>query len=179
MIKVTKRTILVTAIVVVVVVVAGYFWHRHTEKPVAHTTSKQQSAQSNFKSGGNHENSTNSGVTQGSATDNKGDKSIAQSGAGVSSASGIVTVVSPAQNGTLASGDTVRGTATGVPQVQYRVIDNDVGVVAQGTLSVVNGTFSGTLQFRAHATMGRLDVYTLNNQGQETNEVQMPIGMEP
>jgi len=175
--RISKRQIISIILVCVVLATGAYLWHRHSEKPVAKTTSKQASAQSNFTKGGGHESSTNTGVTQGSATDNKGDASATQGETGTSSASGEVTVVSPAKNGTLTSGDVVRGTATGASQVQYRLIDDNVGVIAQGGLGVVNGTFSGKLQFKAHASTGRLDVYTLNDQGQETNEVQLQIGL--
>jgi hypothetical protein len=175
--RISKRQIISITLVVVALAAFVYVWHRHNTKPVAKTTSKQASAQSNFTSGNAHENSTNTGVTQGSATDNKGDASATQGETGTSSASGVVTVVSPAKNGMLTSGDVIRGTAAGARQVQYRLIDDNVGVVAQGGLDVVNGTFSGKLQFKAHASTGRLDVYTLNEQGQETNEVQLQVGL--
>jgi len=175
--RLTKRSTLILLLLVLIVAGGAYAWHRHTAKPVAKTTSKQSSAQSDFTGGGKHESSANSGVTQGGATDNKGDKSAVQGETGTSSASGAVSVVSPTQNGTLSSGDTIRGTATGASQVQYRLVDDNVGVVAQGALNVVDGTFSGTLQFEAHAKTGRLDVFTFNAQGQETNEVQLPVGL--
>lgn len=171
----SKRQIISIVLVIVVIAAAAYAWHWHAAKPVTKTTSKQTSAQSNFTSGGKHESSADTGVTQGGATDNHGDKAAAPGETGASSASGVVTVVSPAQNGTLASGDTVRGSATSSNQVQYRLIDDNVGVIAQGALSVTNGTFSGVLQFKSHATTGRLDIFTLNDQGQEINEVQLPV----
>ena len=90
------------------------------------------------------------------------------------SSSGIVTVKQPASNSLLKSGDNLFGSAK-VSQVQYRLIDNQVGVLAQGPLTVVGGNFSATLHFRPVASSGRLDVFSFDSQGAEVNEVQIPV----
>jgi len=92
----------------------------------------------------------------------------------VTSASGIITVKSPVANEQLASGSTLAGSAK-VSQVDYTLIDNVVGVIDTGSLNVVNGNFSGTLNFQPQGTGGRLDVYTTNSQGVEYNEVQINV----
>jgi hypothetical protein len=174
-----KKRLIISAAVLIVAAVGVYAWHVRHGNPEAQTASKQPSAQSNFTSGGAHASSPNSGVTQGGATDNQGDKSATPSETGVTSTSGVVTVVAPASGGSLVSGDTVRGTANGVGKVQYRIVDDNVGVVAQGSLDVVDGAFSGTMQFKAYATTGQLEVFTFNNQDQEVNEVRLPVALKP
>ncbi|HUD06360.1 MAG TPA: hypothetical protein VMR34_00585 [Candidatus Saccharimonadales bacterium] len=90
------------------------------------------------------------------------------------SQSGAITVKQPIANGTLQTGDVLSGSAT-VSQVSFTLIDNDVGVIAQGTLNVINGNFSGTLQFMPKASSGRLDVYSTNSLGVEYNQVQISV----
>jgi hypothetical protein len=59
--------------------------------------------------------------------------------------------------------------------VQYTLIDNNVGVISQGTIPVVNGNFSATIDFSPTATAGRLDVFTTDANGKEINEVQLQV----
>lgn len=80
------------------------------------------------------------------------------------SQSGQITVKQPYANETIQSGAVLSGTAL-VSQVYFTLIDNQVGVVDQGTLNVVNHAFSGTLNFTPHASSGRLDVYSTNTPG--------------
>lgn len=92
----------------------------------------------------------------------------------VISKSGNLTVKQPIANGTLKSGGILSGSAK-VSEVHYRLIDSLKGVVAQGILSVTDGNFSGTLQFSASATSGRLDVFSTEPDGSEVNEVQIAV----
>lgn len=114
-------------------------------------------------------------VQSGGAIDNKGSCTpTARSSQWVTSQSRLITVKSPVANTTLKDGDQVIGSA-GVNLVDYRLIDNTVGVLAQGTLSVVNGNFCGTLHFQPKGTGGRLDIYSTNTQGVEYNEIQINV----
>ncbi|HUB93402.1 MAG TPA: Gmad2 immunoglobulin-like domain-containing protein [Verrucomicrobiae bacterium] len=109
------------------------------------------------------------------ATDNGGtDIPNTPSSQWTTSATGYITVKSPVANSTIQDGVTLAGSAK-VSQVSWRLIDNDVGVIAQGQLSVVSGNFSGTLHFKSQGTGGRLDVYSTNSQGVEYNEVQINV----
>jgi hypothetical protein len=91
------------------------------------------------------------------------------------SQSGVITVKDPLQNATIASGASLVGSAT-ASQVQYTLIDNDVGVISQGTVNVINGTFSASINFQSTATSGRLDVYTSDpTTGKEMNLVEIPV----
>lgn len=173
----SKRSLLIVAVLIMAALAGVYAWHRHQAKPQSETTSKSPTAQSGYTGGTGHTSNPSGNTNQGGATDNQGDKAGTTGETGVSSTSGVVTVLSPAKNGLLASGSVLRGTAKEVTKVQYRVIDDNVGVIAQGSLDVVNGTYSGTLQFKAYAKTGRLDVYTYDSQFQEINEVQLPIAL--
>jgi hypothetical protein len=91
--------------------------------------------------------------------------------------SGAITVKQPTANATLQSGGTLSGSAK-VDTVTYRLIDSSVGVISEGTLKVVNGNFSGALNFTSHSSTGRLDVFSTNAQGVELNEVQISVNFQ-
>jgi cytoskeletal protein RodZ len=90
------------------------------------------------------------------------------------SASGDITVKQPTANAKLQSGTVLSGSAK-VPKVNFRLIDDSVGVISEGSFNVVNGNFSGTLNFTPQASTGRLDVFSTNDQGVELNEVQISV----
>ncbi|HEV2412538.1 MAG TPA: hypothetical protein VGS28_01890 [Candidatus Saccharimonadales bacterium] len=93
------------------------------------------------------------------------------------SSNGLVTVKLPSANGTFHSGDTIVGSASAGP-VFYTLIDNQAGMISQGSISVVNSNFTATVQFTPYASGGQLDVYnTANNQlnGRQINEVVIPV----
>ncbi len=93
------------------------------------------------------------------------------------STSGIISVNQPAANAKLSSGDILGGTAK-VDTIQFRLIDNVVGVIAQGSLKVVDDKYSGSLRFQPRGTAGRLDVFSLDpTTGAEINEVQIPVSL--
>jgi hypothetical protein len=92
----------------------------------------------------------------------------------IQSKSGVISVISPSINSTIRSGDAICGTAY-VKQIKYRLIDNGVGVISQGSINVTDNKFSGTISFSVYIDDGRLDIYSLNNEGSEINEVQIPV----
>jgi len=92
----------------------------------------------------------------------------------VVSDSGNITVKQPVANAKLQSGAVLSGSAK-VSTVNFRLIDSNVGVISEGTLNVVNGNFSGTLNFTPQSSSGRLDVFSTDSQGVELNEVQISV----
>jgi hypothetical protein len=91
------------------------------------------------------------------------------------SASGVITLQQPIDGATLKTGDTIRGIAT-VESIQYRLEDNRMGVIAQGNLSVVDGKFSGILQFTPKGTNGTLDIFTFDpSSGAEINHADINV----
>jgi hypothetical protein len=92
------------------------------------------------------------------------------------SASGIIIIKSPIANSNFSSGDELIGSAK-VSQVSYTLIDDKVGVISEGNIDVVNGTFSAIINFKTFGNTGRLDVYNTEPNGREVNEVQVPINL--
>lgn len=120
----------------------------------------------------------NSSIQQGTATDENGKVLSSNVPTNPSdwstSSSGLITVKLPEANSTFMSGNTVTGSASTGP-VKYSLIDNQVGVVSQGVISVVNGNFTATINFQHQASSGRLDIYNTEANGRQINEVEIPI----
>lgn len=162
------------AALVIILLAYGLFNHFYLNRKSTYTPQTSVSGPASAK-GPKTTNSTSR--DQSLATDNQGanpSSATTNSSQWTVSSSGLVTVKQPAGNSLLKSGDSLFGSAK-VGQVQYRLIDNQVGVLAQGPLNVVGGNFSATLHFRAVATTGRLDVFSFDSQGAEVNEVQIPV----
>jgi hypothetical protein len=109
--------------------------------------------------------STSNGTTQGGVVDNNGttSSSVPPASEWTSSNNGDITLQQPVTNQVVASGATLSGTAK-VPTVQFILKDSSVGLIAQGSLNVVDSRFAGTLQFTPHAKTGNLEVYFANPQ---------------
>ncbi|MGH7195069.1 MAG: hypothetical protein ACREJM_16270, partial [Candidatus Saccharimonadales bacterium] len=89
--------------------------------------------------------------------------------------SGNITLQLPSPNSTIKTGDSITGLAK-VSTVQFILTDNSVGMIAQGNLKVVNGKFSGTLQFTPHSSSGKLEVYYPNpTNGAEQDIVEINV----
>ena len=118
-----------------------------------------------------------SSVNQQTATDKKGQipsNVTSDQSKWTTSQSGVITLKEPQSNSLFKSGDDLFGSSS-LGQVQYRLIDNQVGVVSEGTVSVVNGNFTASVNFKSYSTSGRLDVFTTDANGKEFNEVQVPL----
>jgi len=161
------------AALIIILLAYGLFNHFYLNRKSTYTPQTSVSGPASA-TGPKTANSTSR--DQSLATDNQGatPSSSTNSSQWTVSTSGLVTVKQPASNSLLKSGDSLFGSAK-VSQVQYRLIDNQVGVLAQGPLNVVDGNFSATLHFRAVANTGRLDVFSFDSQGAEVNEVQIPV----
>lgn len=146
-----------------VVVTAG----NPTTKPVNNSSAGSSTQKTN--------DTSNSSRTIGGGNDTGG-SSVANTPESqwVISKSGNITVKQPVANSKIASGATLSGSAK-VDKVSFRLIDDKTGVIAQGTLSVVNGNFSGSLNFTPNSSTGRLDVFSTDAQGVELNEVQIAV----
>ncbi len=165
-------------LIMAVATVAGIFTYRHYHKSKqAQTTSKSETAQSNYSGGAKRPTDVASGGNQGGAKDNNGKAPDTdnQPVPTTTSSGGAITVNGLASNSSLKSGDSLYGTTTVSGPVSFRVIDETDGVVAQGQLNVVNGSFSGKLSFTARSTTGRLDVYTTDSMGSEINNIEIPV----
>jgi hypothetical protein len=178
----SKKLIAFIAVLVVIVAVAileltntTHLFHntavvRAPAKPIT-TLSTPKSTNNGVKT------PSSSTLTQGNPTDENGQvpsNVTANSSDWSTSTSGVITVKLPTANQTIQSGTTITGTAS-VSQVQYRLTDNQVGVISQGPINVVGGNFTATISFKAYGNSGRLDVFTTDSTGKEFNEVQIPV----
>lgn len=160
-----RRRLAVLIAVALVVGVAGVLAHRHSSING-----------SKSKSTGDHLiSSTNSVAQGGGAVDQNGQATTNTAPSQwITSSSGNITLKQPVANQTFKSGGTLAGSAK-IDQVQYRIIDNKVGKIAEGPINVVNGNFSAILKFTTNSTSGRIDVFSYNSSGAEINEVTASI----
>jgi hypothetical protein len=119
----------------------------------------------------------NNGTSNSGASTDTGGTAVATTNQNqwVVSQSGNITLKQPIADSTLQNGATITGSATNISQVSFRLIDNKVGVIDQGTLNVTNGNFSGILYFKPQATSGQLDVFSTDSNAVEINEIQESI----
>ena len=118
-------------------------------------------------------------ANQGNATDNMGQTSTpvtTSPSQWQQSQSGLLTVQQPIANATIATGFTLSGTAN-TDGIHYRLIDNNIGVISLGIISLVGGKFSATVNFKSSSSAGRLDVFNTDASGKEINEVQIIVGL--
>lgn len=168
------KKVYITCIAVLLVILAVLFVYQRTQADKgARTTSKESTAQSDYSGG--RERPSSHGSSQGAGIDTGGRDTPATDDQGVSSESGAITVLSPTVDAVFDSGTVIAGKTEGVSRVQYRVIDEVSGVVVQGNLAVVDGSFSGKIQFNAQSKAGRLDVFSFDASGSEINNIEIPV----
>lgn len=167
------------AVVILEVTNTTHFFHKPATK-IVKTAGKplpkpKPNTSSSMPAPAKTPSSPSSNIGNGTAIDTHGQSSATTSPSQwVTSTSGNITVKQPIANSKLGNGSVLSGSAK-VSDVHYRLIDSNVGVIAQGMLGVVNGDFSGTLQFTPHSSVGRLDVFSTETDGTEINEVQITV----
>jgi hypothetical protein len=180
-IKHNKRRNILIAIAALVVIIIGlevtnttHFFHKSAKvsspsKPITGLPAKKP----RDKDPSTQTSTANQGTTTDKNGQTTGDVSNDPS-KWATSTSGRITLKAPTNNGTLRSGGIITGSASGGP-VQYRLIDNQAGVISQGSISVVNGNFTASINFKPYASNGRLDVFNIDSTGRELNEVQVSV----
>jgi hypothetical protein len=163
----TSRKIIILIAIIIVASLAVGVWHvlsvRTDNTPSVTTHNNQQQ-------------SSNTGdMTQGGATDNSGKATTSSpKNQWNISDSGVITLKVPISSAVLQNNGEISGSAT-IETIYYRLVDNAAGVIAQGSLNVVNGNYSGNLQFTSKSSDGKLVVYSFDNQGREINRVEIPV----
>lgn len=181
----TPKRMIALGVVVAVIAVVGIleatnttnliFKSRQHKDTTTKTTSDAPTAQEDFAQGDDREPNTNTESGEAMISDTNGEiSSIPAENQWTSSANNAITVYSPAKNTTVVNGSVISGRSDS-STVSFRLIDNISGVIAQGELKVVNGTFSGKLSFATTATEGRLDIFNTKTDGVEFNNVEVPI----
>lgn len=143
----------------------------------AKTTSTAETAQDDFSDGDAREPGNTLQEDGGSAeiSDTNGnldastptDKSIV-------SKTGEITVYTPQKDSLVQSGQVVSGKSS-LSKVTYRIIDSSSGMIAMGELKVVNGNFSGKLNFSTSASEGRLDIFGTRDDLSEFSNIEIPM----
>ncbi len=145
-----------------------------SEDEDAKTTSTAPTAQEDFSEGGERPIARGD-KDEGLVADTGGSvQSIPPENQWSVSADKAITVYLPSKDSVLVSGSTLSGSST-LPHVNFRLIDDVSGLIAQGTLSVVNGKFSGTFSFNTSGANGRLDIYNASVDGIESSNVEIPV----
>jgi hypothetical protein len=170
-----KGFLALAVILLALVIYAVFFRTPHVRKQAPIKATIKQLPSKTAANGGEKQIDVPTDNNQGTSTDKQGHAAASNpSNLWVQSSSGAITLKQPVSGSTIASGIEVSGSAN-VDKVQYRLIDNDRGVISQGFINVVNGSFSATISFNGHGSQGRLDVFSTNVNGAETNEVQVPV----
>lgn len=179
----TKKKVIISLIAVLVLVAlagGGYALRQKQidSKETAKTTSKEPTAQEDYTTGKDRPTSTGNSNNQGGAVDTKGKPTEPvpdDESTWTKSASGEITLKQPTNGTSLASGAQIAGSSN-LAAVQYRLVDDQVGVIAQGTLNTTDGNFSGNLQFTARGTSGKLVVFNYDRvTGAEQNSISIPL----
>lgn len=90
------------------------------------------------------------------------------------SQTGEITVYSPQQNQSVSREIIVAGTAK-IKTVMYRISDDVTGVIETGSLSVINGKFSGTLKITTGAKVGQVSFFGVQSDDNEFSNVTIPL----
>ncbi len=147
------------------------------EDKEAKTTSKAPSAQENYKEGGERQPGNTLNENRGSSIikDTNGNipNSVNQNQS-ISSATGEITVYTPSSGSLIKSGQVIAGSSA-LQRVTYRVLDDISGMISIGELRVINGRFSGEIDFDTSAKNGRIDIFATRSDGSEYSSVEIPI----
>jgi hypothetical protein len=146
---------------------------RDDDNSDVNTTSDLSTAQSGYNDKTKDEPSRND-VSEGGAANTPATDPTTPSNQWAVSQSGVVTVYSPVEGSTFSNGATLSG-ASKSSAVSFRLVDNEVGQIASGTLDVVNGKYSGKLSFSSKGSTGVLKVYTTTSDGSEVNLVKINV----
>lgn len=139
------------------------------------TTSALPTAQEDFQDGDDRTPNGNANRQEAVVRDNNGAiDGVPPSSSWLTSSSGIITSYSPSKSSLVRNGSAISGKST-TSVINFRLIDNVSGVIAQGQLAVVNGSYSGTLDFTTTASEGRLDIFNTQPDGVEENNIEIPV----
>lgn len=162
----TKNKKYILAILVLIFALIGVFAYFNNNKTVTYQNSSNSTVKGTTSKPTPHQPSNNANTLppSGSVTDNKGvipQASQTPSNKWTTSSDGNIVLEYPYNGMMISKGQNISGTAK-VKTVSFLLKDNSVGVIDQGAMSVVNGKFSGTLNFTPHSNGGELEVYTTN-----------------
>lgn len=168
-----KKLFLLPGILIGLLVLGGIGFYVYQQRNNDTEEPESIVADPNFSDGTDREPGT-SVDRDGGVVNNPDDENEAPQGEPTISESGDISVYEPQQNQLLKSGDRLYGTSE-FDTVWYRLIDDKIGVVAQGSLPVKNGKFSGTFSFTSEGSEGRLDIFRMTDDYQEADNIEINI----
>lgn len=186
--KITKKRVLIIVGIVIVLIISLFVLEKthiinlYSKPPKgidddAKTTSTTPTAQADYTDGNPRDAGNSEQENEGSGTleDRQGQSSQqTNQSTWSSSASGEIVVKNPGKNSLINSGAEVSGTSN-LATVNFRLIDDVSGVIAEGNMNVVNGKFAGVLSFATSANTGRLDIYGVKVDGREFSNVEISV----
>lgn len=175
--KRSKSLIIFASLLLVGVGAYAYTQVDTTDKPINDDAPESIVADPEFSDGTDREPMTTPARDGSITEDESADEPTNDDLEPTTSESGVISVISPQPNSRLSSGDRLSGSAN-VERVQYRLIDNNIGVIAQGSLSVKEGKFSGAFDFNSQGTQGRLDIFSYSQEGIEENQVEIDVRLK-
>jgi hypothetical protein len=175
-VKQHKQQLLVLAVVIVVVIGSFVYWRSTQPKPVRQETPRPTITSLPAKGNPKPEKSSTvaTGSNPGTGTDTTPEKITTKPTQWSASKSGVVVVQNPIIDQTIKPDAILSGTSS-ANTLQYRLIDDDTGIISEGSIDVKDGKFSVSMSFKSHASTGRLDVFTVNSSGVEEDEVQIKV----
>lgn len=171
-----KIKIIAMAIVCILLIVLGFFIFelkfKNKNPDSAKTSSTAATAQEDFTNGGDR-TPVNNPKNEGTLQDNSGVVSaITPESQWSTSKDSAITVFNPAPNSILKSGSQISGKSA-YSEVSFRLIDDVQGVISQGNIKVINGTYAGIMNFSTQGKVGRLDIFKTNSEGIEKSNVEI------
>jgi len=119
----------------------------------------------------------NNSLDSGGVVDNNGthNNTIPPNSEWTTSSSGNITLQAPSNNSHFASGSIISGLAK-INMIQYMLKDDSIGLISRGTLNVVNGKFSGAINFTSNSSSAKLVVYCPDpNNGAERDIINIDV----
>jgi hypothetical protein len=159
------KKIAIISVIVLVVSGGGFSLYKNSQNKASDPTSSDKAGKdpANF-----NEANRNGGVVDSNESE-QSDKNN-----GIKSKSGNITVFTPNPGSLISTGSSVSGLSNS-SEISYRLIDDNKGVIARGSLEVVAGEFSGKFHFSSKGTEGRFDVFHVLDDLREVDIVNIPV----
>lgn len=168
-----KKYVLIAAVIVVLVGAAAAFFVYRDRQDNTEEEPASVVADPNFTGGTDREPGGSVDHQNGGVVPDD-DTSEEPQGEPTTSPGGTISIYEPQQNQVLKPGGRLYG-KTSFDEVWYRLIDDKVGVIAQGSMKAKNGAFSGSFDFNTTGAEGRLDVFYRDEDGLESDNVEINV----
>jgi len=178
--KINKYLLLMLFVAIVVLLVYGFVAFKIPKTSKPKTTAKNTNAV-NVKKAQKNTNSEDKKLVNNSSSKkfnfndtNGNDRSSSSPSKWTGSQDGKILLKQPAQSQLVGNSFSIIGIAYS-DNLNFRVIDESSGVLGQGRLNIVNNNFSSSIQLEPKSKNGRLDVFSVRDDGTENSEIQIEL----